>query len=373
MRLPALAKARMKTCSKRWSKPPAPRSRTGRCAPACARSTATASRSSSLDAERPSQTTRERASAQVAGVVGHLAGGARRQRRAHLGRDLALLPGLGIDVNIDRLDHGQHLRLARPAQLAAERHGGGAKPARPDANLNDVVEACRGLPLHDLAHGLDFEGAVEGITGTRQGRAHEFECGEVGIVCIARVEHHVLGIALLVAHAQIVAEGLRHGGGSPSSLGQARPAGMRGFEPRGFKHGLACAKGRVRAIAKARRRLRVPLPAGARPAQMPRCHGARLDVRVGLYRRGTWRAAAADLRLAGPGPVIVASGENASMAEEGLLYMSAQQAAAMIRRRKLSPVELTEAVLARIERIAPLNAFVTVLWDEARAAARAAE
>jgi aspartyl-tRNA(Asn)/glutamyl-tRNA(Gln) amidotransferase subunit A len=61
------------------------------------------------------------------------------------------------------------------------------------------------------------------------------------------------------------------------------------------------------------------------------------------------------------------------MAEEDLLYMSAQQAAAMIRRRKLSPVELTEAVLAQTERIAPLNAFVTVLWDEARAAARAAE
>jgi Asp-tRNA(Asn)/Glu-tRNA(Gln) amidotransferase A subunit family amidase len=45
------------------------------------------------------------------------------------------------------------------------------------------------------------------------------------------------------------------------------------------------------------------------------------------------------------------------MAEDDLLYMSAQQAAAMIRRRKLSPVELTEAVLAHIERIAPLNAL----------------
>jgi hypothetical protein len=32
------------------------------------------------------------------------------------------------------------------------------------------------------------------------------------------------------------------------------------------------------------------------------------------------------------------------MAEVDLLYLSAQQAAAMIRQRKLSPVELTEAV-----------------------------
>ena len=61
------------------------------------------------------------------------------------------------------------------------------------------------------------------------------------------------------------------------------------------------------------------------------------------------------------------------MAEADLLYLSAQQAAAMIRRRKLSPVELTEAVLNQTERIQPLNAFVTVLWDEARSAARAAE
>jgi aspartyl-tRNA(Asn)/glutamyl-tRNA(Gln) amidotransferase subunit A len=60
-------------------------------------------------------------------------------------------------------------------------------------------------------------------------------------------------------------------------------------------------------------------------------------------------------------------------AEPDLLYLSAQQAAAMIRQRKLSPVELTEAILAQIERIAALNAFVTVLHDQARTAARAAE
>jgi aspartyl-tRNA(Asn)/glutamyl-tRNA(Gln) amidotransferase subunit A len=61
------------------------------------------------------------------------------------------------------------------------------------------------------------------------------------------------------------------------------------------------------------------------------------------------------------------------MAEQDLLFMTAQQVAALIRRRKLSPVEITEAVLAQIERIAPLNAFVTVLHEQARAAACAAE
>lgn len=50
------------------------------------------------------------------------------------------------------------------------------------------------------------------------------------------------------------------------------------------------------------------------------------------------------------------------------------EAAALIRRRNVSPVELTNALLARIEAAEPtLHAFVTVCPDEARAAARAAE
>ena len=57
-----------------------------------------------------------------------------------------------------------------------------------------------------------------------------------------------------------------------------------------------------------------------------------------------------------------------------LHYRTAADLAQSIRRRELSPVELTEATLARIERSQPvLNAFITVCHDQARAAARAAE
>jgi aspartyl-tRNA(Asn)/glutamyl-tRNA(Gln) amidotransferase subunit A len=50
------------------------------------------------------------------------------------------------------------------------------------------------------------------------------------------------------------------------------------------------------------------------------------------------------------------------------------EAAALIARRALSPVELTRAVLDRIERLdGGLHAHITVLADQAMAAARAAE
>jgi Asp-tRNA(Asn)/Glu-tRNA(Gln) amidotransferase A subunit family amidase len=58
----------------------------------------------------------------------------------------------------------------------------------------------------------------------------------------------------------------------------------------------------------------------------------------------------------------------------GLCYTSAIDLGRMIRSRELSPVELTDAVLARIERLNPkLNAFLTVTADLARERAKASE
>ncbi|BDG60107.1 amidase [Caldinitratiruptor microaerophilus] len=57
-----------------------------------------------------------------------------------------------------------------------------------------------------------------------------------------------------------------------------------------------------------------------------------------------------------------------------LAYMSLTEAADRIRRRDLSPVELTTAVLKRIEEVEPrINAYITVTAEEALAAARTAE
>ncbi|HJQ62276.1 MAG TPA: amidase family protein, partial [Burkholderiales bacterium] len=55
-------------------------------------------------------------------------------------------------------------------------------------------------------------------------------------------------------------------------------------------------------------------------------------------------------------------------------YLSVAQAGALIRKRKLSPVELTTAYLERIETFDPqLNAFITVTPELALKQARRAE
>ncbi len=61
------------------------------------------------------------------------------------------------------------------------------------------------------------------------------------------------------------------------------------------------------------------------------------------------------------------------MANDELCWMPAADLAAGIAKRKISPVEVVDAVLGRIERRAALNAYVTVEADSARRAARAAE
>ncbi|TMK73996.1 MAG: amidase [Actinobacteria bacterium] len=62
------------------------------------------------------------------------------------------------------------------------------------------------------------------------------------------------------------------------------------------------------------------------------------------------------------------------MAPDELCWMPASEMAAAIRRKKVSPVEVMKAVLARIERLNPtLNAFVTLTAEHAMRAARGAE
>jgi aspartyl-tRNA(Asn)/glutamyl-tRNA(Gln) amidotransferase subunit A len=62
------------------------------------------------------------------------------------------------------------------------------------------------------------------------------------------------------------------------------------------------------------------------------------------------------------------------MASSDLAWLTAQELAALVRAKKVSPVEVVDAVLARIERLNPaLNCFAAVIAEEARDAAVAAE
>ena len=62
------------------------------------------------------------------------------------------------------------------------------------------------------------------------------------------------------------------------------------------------------------------------------------------------------------------------MAGSELHYMSAWELSSLIRNREVSPVEVVEACLARIEETEPtLNSFITLMPEQARSAARRAE
>ena len=56
-----------------------------------------------------------------------------------------------------------------------------------------------------------------------------------------------------------------------------------------------------------------------------------------------------------------------SHSEDELMYLSIEQAARLLRRKEISPVELVDLSLDRIERLNPsLNAFLTVAARRAR-------
>ena len=60
--------------------------------------------------------------------------------------------------------------------------------------------------------------------------------------------------------------------------------------------------------------------------------------------------------------------------ESELAFLSIEQAARLLRRREISPLDLVEASLARIERWnSSLYAFLTVLAESARRQAKTAE
>jgi aspartyl-tRNA(Asn)/glutamyl-tRNA(Gln) amidotransferase subunit A len=62
------------------------------------------------------------------------------------------------------------------------------------------------------------------------------------------------------------------------------------------------------------------------------------------------------------------------MSNDDLCLLSATEAARLIAERKLSPVELTNAVLDRAEKLQPrLNLFALLTDEDARRDARAAE
>ena len=89
-------------------------------------------------------------------------------------------------------------------------------------------------------------------------------------------------------------------------------------------------------------------------------------------RRDFLKATAGAYAAAALGAREVAAQAPASADE--LAMLSLAEASDLLRRKKVSPVDLTRACLGRVERLNPrLNAFITVMGEQALAAARAAE
>lgn len=62
------------------------------------------------------------------------------------------------------------------------------------------------------------------------------------------------------------------------------------------------------------------------------------------------------------------------MADERLAMLTVQELASKVQKKEVSPVEVTDAVIARIERLNPtINAYTTLALDRARDTAKAAE
>src|SRR5438309_7362032 len=78
--------------------------------------------------------------------------------------------------------------------------------------------------------------------------------------------------------------------------------------------------------------------------------------------------------LAAAAAVPVAHALTAAAPTPDLPYLPLTEASALIKARRLSPVELTQAILDRIDRLdASVGAFITVTGERALAAAREAE
>src|SRR5439155_16042080 len=107
----------------------------------------------------------------------------------------------------------------------------------------------------------------------------------------------------------------------------------------------------------------------------------RLGDRRGSQRGpGSRRVPDGRLRPAGPAAVAPRASPEAPpgggcvMDATELCFTPATELGRLIRTRALSPVELADAVLARIERVNPtINAYLTVTADLARSEAKAAE
>src|SRR5207247_2936674 len=93
------------------------------------------------------------------------------------------------------------------AKLGADGERRGAEPRRRNRELQHLIEARRRLPLDGLFHELEIEAAVD-ERRQHADRAEELVDRHVDVLAVSRVEDDLLRVALDVADAKVIAEGL---------------------------------------------------------------------------------------------------------------------------------------------------------------------
>lgn len=110
---------------------------------------------------------------------------------------------------------------------------------------------------------------------------------------------------------------------------------------------------------------------------MARAVGQRDVLRSGLAGAGMWLGGLSIRELVESLPQVPAQPFSRAKKRPDALddpaYLTIAEASQLIRTRRLSPVELVDTCLSRIERVEPsIKAWITVFSDRARAEARAA-
>jgi hypothetical protein len=122
------------------------------------------------------------------------------QGRAEIGRERRLAERVRIHHHVYRFRGDDDFRLAGNPEFGRQRERSIAQARGADRQVQHLIVTRRSFPLDNQLDQLVVETAA-GQSLAEPERAHELSGRKIDVVGVARVEHHLLRVALAVAHA----------------------------------------------------------------------------------------------------------------------------------------------------------------------------